>query len=208
MWAQLEGFSFFTKTDYIDTWFMGDDGHGSAETIGLVGKALLTSLYILKDHGLFKPYQPTDVGGLRNLPLILALFVEFARAWNELGGEKSGGQYGETKWVHKLAQLAKENKIEIKGPYKFHKHNRKQLEPELDSEEPKKKKQKLHLSEGTWGIATSVDADLDDEADVEDDGDYSVAGWRKATSTKRHAKERRTVIGGTDYDLTRGGGRR
>src|SRR5436190_13326970 len=81
----------------------GDDCHGFAETIALVGRALLTGLEILKNHQILKPYQPEN-GELRNISVVLAMFVEFARSWTDIGGD----HYGETKWVSKVGQIAKE----------------------------------------------------------------------------------------------------
>jgi hypothetical protein len=203
VWAQLESISMFSKLDYIDIWFRkssyqflptlymlnhlpdGDDCHGFSETIALVGKALLTGLQILKDHQLLKPYQPEN-GGLRNISMVLALFVEFAGSWISMGGDI----YGATKWVPKVGKIAKENGIEIKGPYKFHERNQKILEPEPEKDttsddKPKEKKKKIHWSNGTWGIPTLVDADSDDEEGIEDDGDYSVKGWKKSVRPAR-----------------------
>ncbi|EED12789.1 conserved hypothetical protein [Talaromyces stipitatus ATCC 10500] len=81
VWAQLEALSWFLQLDYIDIWFQGDDCHGFAETIALIGKALLTGLNILKTNQLFKPYHPEEGGGIRDIPIVLALFVRFARSW-------------------------------------------------------------------------------------------------------------------------------
>ncbi|PVH91953.1 hypothetical protein DM02DRAFT_677788 [Periconia macrospinosa] len=180
VWAHLEGISMFLQLDYIGIWFQGDDSRGYAETIALVGRALLTGLQILGDHRLLKPYQHST-GGLRNISIVLAMFVEFARSWINIGGD----HHGETKWVPKVGRIAKENNIEIKGPYKFHERNQKILEPEPEQEttsdgKPKEKKKKVHYSHGTWGFLTLVDADPDDDDDIKDDGDYSVKGWKKA----------------------------
>lgn len=116
------------------------------------------------------------------------MFVEFARSWTKIGGD----HYGETKWVSNVGRIAKENNIEIRGPYKFHERNHNILEPEPESEKettsdkkPKERKKKTHFSEGTWGIITLVDANLDDNEDIKDDGDYSVKGWKKSVCPRR-----------------------
>ncbi|KAH8693005.1 hypothetical protein BGW36DRAFT_302377 [Talaromyces proteolyticus] len=204
VWAQLEGISMFLQLDYIDIWFHGDDCRGVAETIALVGKALLTSLQVLKDHRLLNSYQPEN-GGLRNISIVLAMFVEFARSWTDM----SGDHYGETKWVSKVGKLAMENSIDIKGPYKFHERNQQILEPEPEKDstsdgQPKKKKKKIHFSNGTWGLVSFVDADSDDD-DIKDNGDYSVRGWKESFKTyaKHHTKGGRKTIGGTSYDITK-----
>ncbi|QKX54254.1 uncharacterized protein TRUGW13939_01339 [Talaromyces rugulosus] len=113
-WAHLEGLSMFLQLDYVDIWFQGDDCHGFAVTISMVGKALLTGLYLLKNHKLSNPYLPEN-GGPKNISLVLALFVDFIQSWDDIGGD----HYGETAWVSKLEKLAKDNGIVIKGPYKF-----------------------------------------------------------------------------------------
>jgi hypothetical protein len=192
VWVQLEGFALFSQLDYIDIWFResshcivflsllctdlitdGNDCHAFAETIATVGKALLTGLHILKDHQLLKPYHPEN-GGLRNISTVLALFVQFVGKWVYIGGD----HYGETKWVATLAELAKQNNIDIKGPYGFPRGERTQnlLEPDP----AKEKKQKVRLSEGTWGRPYLIDASVEDEWDIKDDGDYSVKGWKRA----------------------------
>ena len=164
----------------------GDDSRGFAETIALVGRALLTGLEVLKNHQLLKPYQPEN-GELRNISVVLAMFVEFAKLWTELGGDIRG----ETKWVPKLGKIAKDNNIEIKGPYKFHERNQKLLQPESENhtasnDKPKEKKKKIHFSHGTWGLVTLVDADSDDDDEgIKDDGDYSVKGWKKSVCLLR-----------------------
>ncbi|OKL58247.1 hypothetical protein UA08_06774 [Talaromyces atroroseus] len=203
VWAELEAVSMFLQLDYIDIWFQGDDCRGFAETIALVGKALLTGLHILKNHQLLNPYQPEN-GGLRNISIVLAMFVQFARSWTNIAGD----HFGETKWVPKLGELAKENSIEIKGSYKFHERHQELLEPEEDSSprnELKKRKKKIHFSEGTWGIVSLVDADSDDDDDIKDNGDYSVKGWKDSFKTyaKGHIRSGRKTIGGTQYDITK-----
>jgi hypothetical protein len=164
----------------------GDDSRAFAETIALVGRALLTGLEILKNHQLLKPYQP-EHGELRNISVVLAMFVEFAKTWTELGRDFCG----ETKWVPKLGKIAKDNNIEIKGPYKFHERNQKLLQPESKkrtaaSDKPREKKKKIHFSHGTWGLVTLVDADSDsDDEGVKDDRGYSVKEWKESVCSPR-----------------------
>jgi hypothetical protein len=115
------------------------------------------------------------------------MFIEFARTWTDIGDD----QWGETKWVPKVGKIARENNIEIKGPYKFHELNQKILEPEPEKDtasddKPKEKKKKIHFSHGTWGLVTLVDADSDDDDEgIKDDGDYSVKGWKKLVCSLR-----------------------
>jgi len=163
----------------------GDDSHGFAETIALIGRALLTGLEILRNHKLLKPYQP-EKGELRNISVVLAMFVEFVRRWIDLGGDLSG----ETKWVTKLGKVAKDNCIEIKGTYKFHERNQKLLQPESEkctasNGDLGKKKKKIHFSHGTWGAVTLVDADSDYENDINNDEDYSVKRWKELVCSHR-----------------------
>jgi hypothetical protein len=159
----------------------GDDCHGFAETIALLGKALLTGVHILKTNQLFKPYHSETSGAVRNIPIVLALFVRFARTWTSIGGD----HYGETKWVSKVGKVAKENGIDIKGPYNFHQVPEKMFPPETQDEQeegrPKQKKKVVRWSEGTWGTPQIVEIDSDeDEMAIRDSGDYSIAGWKAA----------------------------
>ena len=87
----------------------GDDCHGFAETLALVGKALLTGIDILKTNQLFKPYNPKENSGIRNISTVLALFVRFANTWITIGGD----HYGETKWVSKVGKVAKDSGIQL-----------------------------------------------------------------------------------------------
>jgi hypothetical protein len=128
----------------------GDDSEGYAKTIALIGRALLTGLHILGDHQLLTSYKPAN-GVIKNISLVLALFVEFARSWTDIGED----QNGETKWVSKAAQITEEHGIEIKGPYNFSECNKEILgleeEEENDSAsnaKPKEKKKKIHSSSG------------------------------------------------------------
>jgi hypothetical protein len=103
VWTQLESFSMSSPSDYVDIWFgesssstffhhlvinqqspWSDECHGFAETIVFVGRALLTSLQLFKNCGLLKPYEPTN-GGFRNLSIVIALFVKFAKSWISVG---------------------------------------------------------------------------------------------------------------------------
>lgn len=210
----------------------GDDCHGFAETIALIGKALLTGVTILKTNQLFTPYRPEAGGsGIRNISTVLALFVQFARTWTSIGGD----HYGETKWVSKVGKVAKENGIDIKGPYNFHQIAEAMLKPEPPREEgkPKPKKQVIRFSDGTFGIPYVVEIDSDeDEMAIRDSGDYSVAGWKAAVCPQtrlldhfeivqiwketdiiptyavqgllqKHGKGVNSTIGGSSYDITR-----
>jgi hypothetical protein len=139
----------------------------------------LTGIDILKTNQLFKPYDPEGDSGVRNIPTVLALFVRFARTWTSIGGD----HYGETKWVSKVGKVAKENGIDIKGPYKFHEIAEKMLKPEAQHEEgkPRQKKKVVRFSEGTWGIPKVVEIYSDeDEMAIRDSGDYSIKGWKAA----------------------------
>ncbi|KAL1868795.1 hypothetical protein Plec18167_008100 [Paecilomyces lecythidis] len=204
VWAQLEAFAWFSQLDYVQIWFHGDDGHGFAETVALVGKALLTGLNILKTRQLLKPYNPEVGGGIRNISLILALFVRFAKSWDDIGGS----QYGEIKWVSKVGKLAKENGIDIKGPYNFDQVAEKMLqeEEEEDPNKPRQKKKVVRFSEGTWGIAYTAEIYSDeDELAIRDSGDYSKIGWKEAFKdySKKHGHGAKNTIGGSAYDITR-----
>ncbi|EEA24912.1 hypothetical protein TMatcc_008014 [Talaromyces marneffei ATCC 18224] len=205
VWARLEALSWFLQLDFIQIWFHGDDCHGFAETIALIGKALLTGVTILKTNQLFTPYRPEAGGsGIRNISTVLALFVQFARTWTSIGGD----HYGETKWVSKVGKVAKENGIDIKGPYNFHQIAEAMLKPEPPREEgkPKPKKQVIRFSDGTFGIPYVVEIDSDeDEMAIRDSGDYSVAGWKAAFKdySKKHGKGVNSTIGGSSYDITR-----
>ncbi|CRG91972.1 Pc13g06040 [Talaromyces islandicus] len=192
VWAQLEGLSLFLQLDYVDIWFQGDDSRGFAETISMVGKALLTGLAVLKRHQLSNPNLPENCG-LQNISLILALFVEFANSWDSIGDD----QDEEIAWVPKLAELAKHNNVEIKGPYNFQERNEHLFEP-MD------KIKKIRLSDGDFGVSTIVNADEVDD-DIKYSDDYSVKGWKVEFKayTKRHAAGGRKTIGGTHYDLTK-----
>lgn len=205
----------------------GDDCHGFAETLALVGKALLTGIEILKTNKLFKPYNPEGGSGIRNIPTVLALFVKFARTWVSIGGD----HYGETKWVSKVGKVARENNIDINGPYKFHEIAEKMLKPEEENK-PRQKKKVVRFDNGTWGIPKVVElySDEDDMA-IRDNGDYSIKGWKEAVCPNQllthlklcnyevrlivfrpvqfedytfdHGKGPNNTIGGSSYDLTR-----
>ncbi|KAF3404337.1 hypothetical protein DPV78_002234 [Talaromyces pinophilus] len=201
VWAELEALSWFLQLDYTNIWFSGDDSHGYAETLALVGKALLTGIDILKTNKLFKPYKPEGDSGIRNIPTVLALFVQFAKTWISIGGD----HYGETKWVSKVGKVARENGIEIKGPYKFHEVAEKMLKP-VDENKPRQKKKVVRFDNGTWGIPKVVElySDEDDMA-IRDNGDYSIKGWKEAFEdySMDHGKGPNNTIGGSSYDITK-----
>jgi hypothetical protein len=135
----------------------------------MVGRALLTGLYMLKNHKLSNPYLPEN-GGPKNISLVLALFVDFAQSWHDIGGD----HYGETAWVSKLGKLAKDNGIDIKGPYKFQERTE-------DLFEPVEQKEAVHN-------ADSVDDD------IEYSDDYSVKGWKEEVCPQIHPKHTTRLI--------------
>lgn len=137
----------------------GDDCHGFAETLAVIGKALLTGIHVLQTNQLFKPYDPEEGSGIRNISTVLALFVNFIRMWVDIGGD----HYGETKWVSKVGKEARENGINIKGPYKFHETAEKLLKPEEENKPGEKN-----------------EVYFDDEMEIRDNGDYSIKGWKEA----------------------------
>lgn len=230
IWAHLEGLAFFLQLDYVNIWFRkplclrpslcinlfleGDDSRGFAETISMVGKALLTGLYLLKNHKKSNLYLPEN-GGPKNISLILALFVEFVQSWDDIGDDN----YEETAWVPRLGKLAKDNGIEIKGTYKFQERSE-------DLFEPTEKTKKVRFKNGlNYGIPIIVDADSVDD-DIKYSDDYSVKGWKEEVCpptnlskaynktnharkmqfkvyTKGHATNGGKTIGGTHYDLTK-----
>lgn len=156
----------------------GDDCHGFAETLALVGKALLTGIDILKTNKLFEPYNSEGGSGIRNIPTVLALFVRFANTWVSIGGD----HYGETKWVTKVGKVAKANGIDIKGPYKFHEIAEKMFKFDEENK-PRQKKKLVRFDHGTWGTLKVVELYSDeDELAIRDNGDYSIKGWKEAVS--------------------------
>lgn len=180
----------------------------------MVGKALLTGLYLLKNHKKSNPYLPEN-GGPKNISVILALFVEFVQSWDDLGGD----HYEETAWVPRLGKLAEDNGIEIKGTYNFKQRTQDLFEPE------EKTKKVRFEGGGNCGKLIIVDADSVDD-DIKYSDDYSVKGWKEEVCplsnlteahrntnhtqqiqfkayTKGHATNGGKTIGGTHYDLTK-----
>lgn len=112
------------------------------------------------------------------------MFVEFALTWFGIAGDV----YGEMKWVPKLGALAKSNGVEIKGTYNFHERTRKVLEPEeqpdfLPDGKPNVKKTKKVRTKNFMPVI--MDANEPHDEDIEDDGDYSVKGWKEAVRPSR-----------------------
>ncbi|KAL8865108.1 MAG: hypothetical protein Q9198_009475 [Flavoplaca austrocitrina] len=72
----------------------------------LIGTALLTTIDLLKTRDLFKPHSST----IRNVGLILAMFIKFAHTFRELCRLNEDG------WIVPVIKAAESRSIGIKGP--------------------------------------------------------------------------------------------
>ncbi len=84
----------------------------------LIGTAVLTTLDILRSHKMLRPSPDTPI---KNIPLVLSLFILFVGEWKRIGGGEDHG-LGETIWLRRVVQMADEHLITIGGPFGTAKH--------------------------------------------------------------------------------------
>lgn len=78
---------------------MTDSGDNKTATVQLLGTIFLTTLDLLKTHGLLKPDSP-----ISNIPLIASLYLKFASEMSDL--DEGNGEFGWTKVVVKMLDEA------------------------------------------------------------------------------------------------------
>jgi hypothetical protein len=109
----------------------GDDGDGTAETITIIGTAVLTALGILKKHKLLQRNPGSN--GIRNISLVLAMFINFATDWNDIACEATE----ETAWINSIIRMARTKRIQVGGPFRFWDQNVKYFDLEDNPEDKK-----------------------------------------------------------------------
>jgi len=74
----------------------------------MIGYGALCVVHLLKANGLLKPESP-----VRNLSLVLAMLVKFARKFDGHGfGDEAGGV---SAWVKALVKLAEQSGVPVEG---------------------------------------------------------------------------------------------
>ncbi|KAL8650805.1 MAG: hypothetical protein Q9226_004984 [Calogaya cf. arnoldii] len=122
VWSLIESMAFLLNSD-IEAWYREismsrtkrrkaltalaiNDNEGNGKRVMLIGTSLLTVIELLKDHNLFK----SQGSAIRNLGLIVALFIEFAHTLREQCRLNEDG------WVIPVMKAAESCSIGIKGP--------------------------------------------------------------------------------------------
>ncbi|KAK0509296.1 hypothetical protein JMJ35_008667 [Cladonia borealis] len=103
MWSIMESMALFFMNCDLMTWHMISDSEGNAKRMMLIGTALLTTIDVLISHGLFTNTSPK----IRNLGLILSLFLQFAG-----DVETECNEHG---WKHVIWQKADAHDVTIEG---------------------------------------------------------------------------------------------
>ncbi len=72
--------------------------------------------------------------GIKNIPLVLVMIINFTRDWNDIACEPTE----ECSWINSIIRVASTNGIEVTGPYKFWESNEKYFELDEEDEEDDK----------------------------------------------------------------------
>ncbi|KAL8847432.1 MAG: hypothetical protein Q9221_007542 [Calogaya cf. arnoldii] len=105
VWSLIESMAFFLNSD-VEAWYPINDNEGNGKRVMLIGTTLLTAVDLLKDRNLFK----SQGSPIRNLGLILALFIEFAHTLREQCRLNEDG------WVIPVIKAAESCSIGIQSP--------------------------------------------------------------------------------------------
>ncbi|KAL9117753.1 MAG: hypothetical protein Q9187_005708 [Circinaria calcarea] len=181
LWSQMEGISLFLNGD-MQAWCMCDDSERNTKVAALIGTALLSTINTLIQEDLFK-----EGSTIRNLGLILSLFIKFAEETCSDLCEK-----GESDWTKRVVLMAQDHGVEIKGPYGIEEqlqNIRKKITGDQDDGED---------TEDEW-------EDIE-ESDGEDGHcKWGKWNWKKefAAYSREYADRLTGKIGGKHYDITK-----
>jgi hypothetical protein len=102
LWAHIEAFAHLIPGD--QGWYNSDDGEGVAQTMQLIGFAVISTIKALQSHDLFRPDSPIE-----DFSLVLGLLISAAVQWP--------GSYDEPElsWAKAVISEAKEHGIELAG---------------------------------------------------------------------------------------------
>lgn len=108
MWSVMEGLSFYLSYGNFQAWYMTDDTDRAADTVHMVGYALLVALNHLERDDLLKPNSP-----LKNIPLVLSLYFRWIQESPDF--VKDSNYDGGGVWLDMVALYIRKHNIDIEG---------------------------------------------------------------------------------------------
>ena len=103
LWHHVEAMAHFLGTGDLMHWMMQDDGDRLTQSFSVIGTMVLSVLDILEEEGLF-----TADSEIKDVPLVLALVIEFARG-------NPAGRDEETDWMKVIVGKAKKAGIKLES---------------------------------------------------------------------------------------------
>ncbi|KAJ4172471.1 hypothetical protein NW754_002671 [Fusarium falciforme] len=104
-WPEVEGLILGLYSTFLE-FEMCDDGERTNKIIELIGYMVVAAVEALKKEGVFKPDSE-----IRNLGLVLAMFIQFGHGEIEYGIDEEN-----CSWAYKLLDMADEAGIDLTGP--------------------------------------------------------------------------------------------
>jgi hypothetical protein len=110
LWMNIEGLAWHLCHGEFTAWYMIDDSQRVADTMHVIGYALLVALNHLERDGLLKPGSP-----VKNLPLVLSLFFHWAKYSPYFDYVENSSWDGAEVWLDMAALYARKHNIDIEG---------------------------------------------------------------------------------------------
>lgn len=131
---------------------------------------------------LIKKNEFCENGNIKNLGLILGLFIEFATSSGSTFCDEDNEGEGNDGWTKRVLQLASKHGVKIAGPWGIEKRT-KEIEEEMDSDDEVSVDETVGL-EGPLSLDGLVLPDIDDDGSAhwdneEDEDEEGVREWKK-----------------------------
>ncbi|MCJ1247823.1 hypothetical protein MMC30_005038 [Trapelia coarctata] len=200
LWSQVEGIAVWLNT-YLCQWGEIEDAdRKNARIVALYGTLILSTISLLIKKNEFR-----EDGTIKNLGLILGLFIAFATSSGSTFCDEDNEGLGNDGWTKRVLQLASKHGVKIAGPWGIEKEIA-EIEGEMDTDDEVSVDGNggldvLLSSEDLKSIVVpAVDDDgAEDWEDEEDEGevrDWKTWNWKKEVSLGRLP-----LVDVTDADL-------
>lgn len=107
LWYRITGFAHVIPGP--GAWFMCDDSQQIAQTMEMLGFAVLATMDVLKKNNLI-----TIDSKIKDLPLVLSMCLEMVAQWDEMEGELD--------WRVPMINKAEANGVKLSGPHGIENH--------------------------------------------------------------------------------------
>lgn len=170
VWAQVEGMALFLNDDLME-YNMIDDGASVARFAEIIGTAMLSTIDLLIEKGLFVKND----SAIRNIGLVLCRFIEFGQTQDDASMMNENG------WVNRIVKMADEHGVVINGKPDIEEVVE-SIRADVEDEEPPSKSEAARYSKAKKKWTPKGDRD--------DGGDRVWRRWDWTVEFKAFARER------------------